>query len=196
MEREKVYDVTEKMIAQLEAYRKDGRETALFASLRNTTGRTFAFAAEVWPFMFSNMPEMFLGTGTKTTYEENAIFQTLQYYAICMQGTADAIYTAGKEAGSMGKSLNAIRTGDYTALDRRFNAMITSTTYVEFTYHLRQLIKILKSKAKTGVNVNFAKLAEDLYWYQRDKKNTVCFEWAKEYYSSTNAETKEEQENE
>ena len=76
---------------------------------------------------------------------------------------------------------------DGKGIDRRFNAMITASGFEEIIYHLRQLIKILKSKSEQ--KINYAKLAEDLYDLQNDYKfEKVRFNWARSYYSNKGEE--------
>ena len=59
--------------------------------------------------------------------------------------------------------------------------MVTSETFDNLCYHLRHLIKILKSKYPNE-KVNYAKLAEDLYWFSIGYEENVRLEWAREYY--------------
>lgn len=87
----------------------------------------------------------------------------------------------GNATSWMGKSLGTGRSEDQKkALDRRFNAMITAADFDEFTYHLRQMVKLVKSK--TEIFINYPELANDLYWYQCGKKDKICFDWATSYY--------------
>ena len=66
--------------------------------------------------------------------------------------------------------------------DRRFNAMLTATTFEEFAYHLRQLFK--QGKSKSAFSVNFPRLAGDLFWYQNGNSKQVCLKWARDYYKT------------
>lgn len=87
----------------------------------------------------------------------------------------------GKGLGNLGASLRALRAGDATqAADRRFNAMITATTFNELANHLRHLIKLLKSK--TEAKVNYAQLAQDLYWFQLGYQSDIRLKWSRDYY--------------
>lgn len=178
-----MYTVTDRMIRILEKHDQEGRkDAALLAALRNSAGKTVDGAEDVWPFLFDNLPESFLGVNGRPTFEENAVFTALQIYAICRQGTVQNAQADETYRGSMGKSLASGRNADSAALDRRFNAMLTAEATDEFFYYLRQLVKLVKSR--TSMKVNFAKLAEDLYWYQKGGKKQVCFRWATDYYST------------
>ena len=81
---------------------------------------------------------------------------------------------------NFGSSLQQIKEQDSVALDRRFNTMLTATTFDEFAYHLRQIFRLAKSKE--SFSVNFIKLSEDLFWYQNGKERNICLSWAKDYY--------------
>ncbi len=70
---------------------------------------------------------------------------------------------------------------DTKSCDRRFNAMITSSSFEELSYHLRHMISLLKSR-NPEVKVNYAKLAEDLYWYLRGYDERLRLAWSRAYY--------------
>lgn len=111
--------------------------------------------------------------------EEKSIFITLQLYAIGQQGLNKVLVSNDKNK-NFGSSLQQIKEQDSVALDRRFNTMLTATTFDEFAYHLRQIFRLAKSKE--SFSVNFIKLSEDLFWYQNGKERNICLSWAKDYY--------------
>lgn len=194
MKKNEIYDTTFRLIQIMESMYQKKENKDLFAAFRNSAGKPFSDAEDVWPFLFGNLPEDFLGSGSRVTAEENAVYISLQNYAVCRQGSADNIRVTGHEAGNIGRSLSQIRDVDSQSLDRRFNALMTCATFDEFTYHLRHMIKLFKSRAKSPISVDFAKLAEDLFWYQKGKDREVCFSWAKSYY--WNYSSKEDEKNE
>lgn len=94
----------------------------------------------------------------------------------------------------MGYSLRSLRKdGDSVAVDRRFNSMVTSTTFQELSHRLRQMIKLLKSK--TDAKVDYPRLSRDLYRYLRGYGEEVKFSWASRYYF-VNSEKEGEKKNE
>ncbi|MBR0378780.1 MAG: type I-E CRISPR-associated protein Cse2/CasB [Lachnospiraceae bacterium] len=185
-EKRDVYQVTGNIIRRLELGKnKDADTKAILAALRDSIGRPLKEADRVWPMLFESLPSSFLGTKGRETYEEAAIYSTLQIYAICMQGATGNVIVDYDMKESIGKSLGTGRRSDESqALDRRFNAMMTAVTFEEFIYHLRHMIKIVKSKVV--IPINFARLADDLFWYQMGKNKDICFKWATDYYSSVN----------
>ena len=81
----------------------------------------------------------------------------------------------------LGASLNSLRSADDSqAIDRRFNAMITATSFNELANHLRHLIKLLKSKTET--KVNYPQLAQDLFWFQKGQESVIRLKWSRSYY--------------
>ena len=157
------------------------------AVLRNSTGKPLEEASEVWALVFPLLPAEYLGSGALTR-EEKALITALQLYAIGQQGVSKT--RDDGSSGSFGKSLRRIRTKDSgSALDKRFNAMLTATTFDEFSYHLRQIFK--SGKSNSSFTVNFPALASDLFWYQSGKSGQVCLRWASDYYraENTGAET-------
>lgn len=186
---ENVYRVTNRIISILERQTPETNK-AVLATLRNSAGKPLTKADEVWPILFENLPSFFLSVTGVPTYEENAIYTALQLYAIGRQGSSQNLTSDASFKRSMGKSLGMGRnTDNEKALDRRFNAMITAITFEEFTYHLRQMVKLVKSKS--NITINFARLASDLYWYQKGNKDKICFQWATEYYYRENTKAVE-----
>ena len=132
---------------------------ANLAGIRNSINKPLSNAEEVLPILFESLPEEFLSKDGSLTAEENAILLTLQLYAIHQQGSSISVLMDENEDNwkNLGYSLNSLRKGDDSlAIDRRFNTMITSSTFDELSHHLRQLIKLLK--AKSDVKINYGKL--------------------------------------
>ncbi len=184
IDRETVYSVTTRILYELSSDLNKSSIKALLANLRNSIGKNLSDTIEIWPLLFRNLPEEFLSEyGNESPYEK-AILNTLQLYALHQQGNSDKVFEVNKEKQweNVGTSLSHLRIGDnIKAVDRRFNAMITSTDYEELIYHLRHMISLLK--AKTQIKVNYARLAEDLYWFLVDDKEKVRLKWARKYYS-------------
>ena len=173
-----VYQTVQVIINTLKDPNEKKSNPGKLAALRNSVGKEYEAATDVWPLILPFMPDEFMGNG-KSTFAEKAIYITLQLYAIGMQGAAKNV-DMDEQSNSMGESFRALRSDDSTAVDRRFNTLITSSTFDEFAYHLRQLFKLGKSKG--NFSVNFPQLAEDLYWYQRGNNKQICLKWAKDYY--------------
>jgi CRISPR system Cascade subunit CasB len=180
-----VYSVTNRMVHKLDQSLETSSGKAILANLRNSIGRPLSQSVAIWPFMFENLPKEFLSRGQSASKKEIAILTTLQLYAMYRQGKQAPARENGQEKGSknIGYSLSALRVGDSTAaIDRRFNALITATTYDELIHHLRQMLKLLKSKMSSETNIDFGRLAQDLYKFLVGKDENIRLSWARAYY--------------
>jgi CRISPR system Cascade subunit CasB len=175
-----LYTVTERIIFKLGERLNLSETKAVLSHLRNSIGRDISETVEIWPLMFEEVPLEFLSTSGIPTCQENAILASLQLYALHQQGKSKSVNES--PGNSIGKALHDIRDLNNTALDRRFNALITSGNFKELTTHLRHLISILKQE--TDTKIDYAKLAEDFYWYQRSPEfaNRMRMRWGQDYY--------------
>lgn len=187
-----VYQLTSKIIFDLNNHLDTSKGKAQLANLRNSIGKPLSQTVGVWPIIFENLPEEFLSKHGQATYEEKAILNTLQIYALYQQGKSEKTSLEGEDRywKDLGYSLRNLRRAseETRAIDRRFNAMITATTFEELVYHLRQLIKLLKSK--TEAKINYPKLADDLYWYLRGYDEDIKLRWSRRYYANISSKDK------
>lgn len=181
-----VYATTSWILNDLEMRRDTSSGKAILAKLRNSAGGSLNSSFQVWPVVLDKLPLEFLGTGANPTAEEQSILVTLQLYALHQQGKGETVLLKSHEGkwNNLGQSLSILRTSEnQVAVDRRFNALITSSTFEELTHHLRQIIKLLKARSSSAVD--YAKLSEDLYWFLRGYQDRVRLNWARAYYSTT-----------
>lgn len=184
-EEKTVFVTIGKIITKLDELRNNSSGKAALANLRNSIGRPISETIDIWPIVFEELPDSFLGRSGRLTNEEQAILTTLQIYALHQQSRPESVNKKSEKGqwDNIGISLKSLRTGnDTVAIDRRFNTMITSSSFEELTHHLRQMIRLLKAK-NPEVAVNYAQLGNDLYWYLRNKEEKVRLDWAKGFYS-------------
>lgn len=181
---DKVYDVTNDILKGLSAIRSEAAGKASLAKLRNSAGKNFSETVDVWSIIMADFPDEFLGCGEHVTNAEKAIFTALQLYAIHQQGISiDVSVDPNDRYANIGCHLRELKWKypvKEEALNRRFNAMISSANFYELSYHLRHMIKLMKSDIATGVN--YAKLAEDLYRFASGYEEGIRLSWAREYY--------------
>ena len=158
---------------------------AMLSSLRNSVGKPLSQTLIVWPLVFEYLPEEDLGKTSRLTDREEVMLHTLQLYAIYQQGSELSVWLENRtKYQNFGHVAATLREVDQTAaIDRRFNALITSSTYDEFIYHLRQIIRLVKSKKKESVPIDFCRLAQDLLNFKRGYRENTRLQWAKAYYS-------------
>ena len=193
-----IYKAVKDTIEGLSNSLEDSYTKAVLANLRNSIGKPYSETIKIWSIVFKgDSANEFLGSEIKLKNGGKVILTTLQLYALHQQGIRESVFTE-YESEKEGKSENKTRRGNIgyplkqlrkdnpseeynKSIDRRFNTMVTSETFDNLCYHLRHLIKILKSKCPNE-KVNYAKLAEDLYWFSIGYEENVRLEWAREYY--------------
>lgn len=180
---DRVYSSTSKLIQKLSNNLELSSTKAKLASLRKATSTNSSNSIEAWSFVFEDIDEEFLGKSSKLTYEERAIVSALELYAIHQQGQHESVdYQDGEYWENIGYSLASLRNSENkNSIDRRFNAMITSSTFEELLHHLRQMIKLLKSNSK-NTRINYSRLAKDLYKFLLGYQDDIRLTWARTYY--------------
>lgn len=181
VKKQTVYSVMGRILNFLNSPHEQRSRPRYLAAIRNSMDKNLEDSADVWPVLFPFVPREFLKDGTlncQLTFQEKALLVALQLYAVGQQGLGKV--SDNEENISFGCSLRRIKDGNSASLDRRFNTMLTATTYDEFVYHLRQIFRLAKSKE--SFSVNFSKLADDLFRHQNGANKNVCLRWAKDYY--------------
>lgn len=132
MEKTSVFSVTSKMVFKLNALTETPVGKSTLAKFRNSIGKNLEKSTELWPILFENLPEEFLGNGKYITKEENAILLTLQLYALYMQGNSDVTMSVDEDIKfrNIGYSLKVLRASESPSVDRRFNATITHAAWL------------------------------------------------------------------
>ncbi|WP_311492803.1 type I-E CRISPR-associated protein Cse2/CasB [uncultured Anaerococcus sp.] len=187
-----VYKETAKILRTLDNARDTPRTKAIFANIRNSINKDSSFNMDALAFVFQNIPEEFLGFNKNLNDYEKAILTAVQMYALHQQAKVESVlkldYEEGERRQNLGDALKTVRDkeDDTKALDRRFNGMITSSNFEELSHHLRQMIKLLK--AKSDAKVDYASLANDLYWFLKNQREGLKIKWSRSYYKSNKKE--------
>lgn len=196
-----VWSITSSVVRRLQPKKGVLEEKAYLANLKNSIGKPLSQSSGIWPLLFEIMPEQYLGKFGKPTREELVVVNALQLYALQQQGITESVALdcdGNAKIRDIGSSLAALRDReDSRSVDQRFNALITAEDYEELIYHLRQLMKLLKTKTKKTklARVHYGKLAGDLYWFLRGREERIRLAWAQSYYG-TKVETGEDHDNE
>lgn len=186
MKRPTVYSAAGAMLQSLENTLDSPGGRANFAKLRRAVGRPLSETVDLWPLIYPLMPDEFLSKNG-TSAAERAILTALTLYALHQQGESRSVLNRERHS-NIGDALKALRSEDSAAMDRRFNALITSDSFEELCHHLRQMIGLLR--AKTDATVNYARLAQDLFYFQVGRRETIRLNWARAYYRQNKKETK------
>lgn len=187
-----VYSETARILRKLDNTRDRPSTKAIFANIRNSINKDSAFNLNALAFVFHEIPEEFLGFNKNLNDYEKAILTAVQMYALHQQAKVESVlkldYEEGERWQNLGDALATMRKNedDSKAIDRRFNAMITSSNFDELSHHLRQMIKLLK--AKSDAKVDYASLADDLYWFLKNQREGLKIKWSRSYYKSNKKE--------
>ena len=184
MEGSNVYNVTAKILRKINQTKDTSSTRALFANIRNSINKSSSNNLDALAFVFNNMPEEYIGFGKELSDYEQAILTAIQMYALHQQSNEKSVlkieYNEGEKRQNLGDALSTLRGSDNKSIDRRFNAMILSSNYLQLQNHLRQLIKLLK--AKSDAKVDYASVADDLFWFLKNQKDGVKIKWSRSYY--------------
>lgn len=179
-----VYRETARILRLLDNTRDTPNTKAKLASIRNSINKDSTANMDALAFVFQNIPEEFLGFNKNLNDYEKAILTAVQMYALHQQAKMDSVlkldYKEGERRQNLGQALSILRSEDSKAFDRRFNAMITSSNFDELSHHLRQMIKLLK--AKSDAKVDYASLADDIYWFLKNQRKGFKIKWSRSYY--------------
>lgn len=186
------YNTAKSILIKLDSTRDASSTKALLANMRNSADKDISNNVYALAYVFSNLSYGEDDRGGELSFMEQAIFTAIQMYAIHQQSNVESVLKFGnddenesiekknKYKANIGDALATLRSDESESIDKRFNAMITATNFNKLSYHLRQMIKILKSKSEA--KVDYAKLAEDLYWFMIGRKEEVRLSWARSYY--------------
>lgn len=116
----------------------------------------------LWGFIFNTVtPE--------SHHEETILYQILQLYALYQQGSSRCLLSQDQSL------MMVLKTYRSDAFDRRMTRLFTAPTREDALHQLKQLLKLIKRDQHP---FNFAKLAEDLYYFNPQ----TGLQWAKDYY--------------
>lgn len=181
MEGLNVYNVTAKILRKIDQTKDTSSTRALLANIRNSINKGSSNNLDALAFVFNNMPEKYIGFGKELNDYEQAILTAIQMYALHQQSNEKSVLKIEyNEDENLGDALSTLRGLDNKSIDRRFNAMILSSNYLQLQNHLRQFIKLLK--AKSDAKVDYASVADDLFWFLKNQKDGVKIKWSRSYY--------------
>lgn len=165
-------------------------DKAALAHLRNSPSVLNPQAQHVWPLLLSALPSRELSINGMPTKAELAVFASLRMFANYQQGHDDLRYAPSwpkdeADGITVFSALSQMRqtAEDQDRLDRRVGALLAMTNLEAVVNALIHLIDILKG-SKSQAQLDFARLAQDLYDFQWsfENANRVRLAWGREYY--------------
>lgn len=179
-----VYDAALKILMEINATRKNTDTRNLLIELRKSIDRDNEKNMNLIAYTTKYLDKEDAAYGNKINDKELAIFTALQMYALQQVGNGKNVlkyeYEDGKPKQNIAVALKTLRGKNSQILDRRFNAMIATKNFNELKNHLIYLIKHLKTSSY--LSVDYAKLAEDLFFILIQKGEYVRANWSRTYY--------------
>lgn len=191
-----VHHYTAHQVARLRGSMNDSAVRATLAHLRRGIGRAPGSMPELWEVTLSGLPDALLSRDGVPTQGEWAIHTALTLYALHQQGWDLQAKNAHREGISLGKALGGLVEidEDMPRVKRRFDAMATADSLSECLHHLRGLVQLLK---QGDLMLDYARLAEDLYYYQRPtSRDRVRLRWGQDFYAQVHRLKDEPEDNE
>lgn len=183
------YQISELTRKKIERLLTEGAwSRAMLARLRRGIGKKPGEFPELFEIILGDMPEKLYGKGDEPSYSVWAIYTALTLFALHQQGKDRPMSVSGKSGNkntgiSLGTAVGYLVKQNRErepAIKRRFDAVVTANEFIEFAYHARGLIQLLKAG---DIALDYPSFAEDLYWYQFDEtKNRVRLRWGEDYY--------------
>lgn len=180
-----------------ELYNNSSTGKAALASVRSTASLASPRARLVWPLLLSHLDKTQLSYDGQPTRDEIAVYAAIRLYAIHQQGVTGLVYgpiiyndsvnsdMAGHPLLQVLGNLRSKKDGK-EALDRHVEALLGTTTITSTIINLTHLVSILKTKSNKSQKIDYAQLAQELYWAQYDYQsaNRVRLRWGEQYYGA------------
>ena len=150
---------------------------AMLANLRRGIGRAPGDIPALWGAFLQDLPLELQSDRGKASPAEWAIYTALTLYALHQQGQSSSMHRSGNRLGC---AVHKLAAPEESSVFRRFNALATASSAEELAHHLRGIIQLLR---REGIPLDYAQLAEDLYWMQFSATAPrVRLRWAEDYY--------------
>ena len=181
-------------------HERDRNDKAILAAIRRSNSILSRQATIVWPMLFGFIKdkEFFSKTGMPNR-QEKAVFTALRCYAVFEQGNdneRDREYI-NESSSSLFENLSFLRKDERLreALDRRVQAVLSSTNFESVSRSVVGLTKLVKAN-NAQASLNYPDLANDLYNFQfgYESSRKVAIKWGREYFSFNDQVNKESNE--
>lgn len=177
-----------------------GTQKAMLAELRRGVGYAPGELPKLWGMLLSELPDELMTNSRFLSAPSNAewaIYTALTLFALHQQGHEHSgfMHEEGISIGTaMARLVEQNGSDSEERILRRFNIIATSDSIEELSNHLRGAVKLLSG---AGIPLDYAKLAEDLYWYQNmNYRANVRLKWGQDYYRERYYSRKGENQNE
>jgi len=152
------------------------------AALRSAVAREPGEVPDTWELTQVEVPD---NAGDAPTREEIAVHTAMTLYAVHQQSRTVPMFRPGVGLGRAARELVGWDEKN-PSVQKRFNALVTSTTVAELRHHLRGFVSLLRAR---DIALDHAMLADNIVHFQRPNgAKQVRLAWARQYYSLSPAE--------
>ena len=152
------------------------------AALRGAVTREPGEVPATWALTQVRVPD---DAGDAPTREEIAVHTAMTLYAVHQQSRTIPMFRPGVGLGRAARELVGWDEENPSA-QKRFNALVTSTTVAELRHHLRGFVSLLRAR---DIALDHAMLADSIVRFQRPNgAKQVRLAWARQYYSLSPAD--------
>lgn len=159
------------------------------AKLRRGIGKAPGELPELWEATLADAPDAW--KGNFGAFKLNAVHMALTLYALHRQGSNKSMSFDDEEPTEIGDSLGAATArlcsqddGNFEAVKRRFDAVVTSASFTELAHHARGIIQMLKAE---DIIMDYPLFAADLYKIQfAHLAKDVRLRWGQDFYRVIN----------
>ncbi len=159
------------------------------AALRAGLGREPGTVPSMWPFhrVVLSDDQLERGYGSPRFVGEH---HALTLYAVHQQSQHTPMHRSGIRLGRAFQVLHQrgpAEDGRSKAVDRRFYAAVTASSVGEVAYHLRGLIRLLRSEPVPDP-IDYTALVNDLtQWQAPESRRRIRFRWGLDFHSNSPA---------
>lgn len=187
-----------KKLAYISKMSDQGEGKAYLSNLRKGIGHVPGEIPELMGILLTDMPEEFMSKSSTATKEEWACYIALTLFAMHQQGNdmnSHPMHTDKRMSIGTAMRDYVMQANDSNARERmavKLQALGTSKDMNELSYHLKSIIHLLKS---SGIPLNYAELAGDIYDYQfPERQPDVRLKWGQDFYRNVKLENKAKEE--
>lgn len=162
---------------------------ARLAQLRRGVGKKPGELPELWGVFLKNIPEDWMCTNGEPTYVEWAVYTALTLFALHQQGHCEVMH-AEEGGSSLGQAARKLVRSeeDEENIRRKLSIVAKSEDMTELSYHLKTIIRLF---GNNDIRLNYAELAEDLYWFQFEQNaDEIRLKWGRDFYRNIKTEDK------
>lgn len=174
-----------RVVSRLQTMLNDGHPAARrdAAVLRRALNQPAGSVPEAFACTLSELPEDLVGTTDSPSRGESIAHVTICLFAMHAQAATQFPQQPSISFGTaLQHFIHASGTDNVeeSPLMKRIQALLTSDSFEECTYHLRSLIQQMRA---ADIGFNYGELAEDLWWFcTPSTRNSVRLKWSRDIY--------------